>query len=472
MTTPLMPDAAPPGAAPAAPRSLDVTTLQSRLSGRVVVPDDADWDTARTAWHLLVDQRPSAVVLAATVDDIVEVVRFAAAHHVRIAPQTTGHGAPSMEDLDGAILLRTAALTGVEVDPAARRARVACGTLWQELVPRAADHGLAALHGSAADIGIVGYTLGGGLGWLGRRYGFACNSVLAVELVTFDGVRRRVDASNDPELFWALRGGGGSFGIVTALEFALYPVEEVYAGVLFFPLDRAREVLHAWHDWSEHLPDTVTSLGRLLRFPPLPELPEPLRGGSFVVVEACMLEPEPVAEGLLEPLRALGAQLDTFAPSPLTRLPELHMDPPEPVPAVVDHRLLDEAPAAAIDAIVDAAGPSVDSPLLSVELRHLGGALGVAAPEHGVLAALDAQYLLAAVGMPMDEGQTGAIEDHLVSLMSAVAPWTSERQYLNFAERATTPERLFGATEAARLARIAATVDPAQLTIANHRVQA
>jgi hypothetical protein len=473
MTTPLVPPVGPrPDPAATAHRSLDLTALRARISGRIVLPDDADWDTVRAAWHLLVDQRPAAVILAASVEDIVEVVRFAAEHHVRIAPQTTGHGAQSMEGLDGAILLRTGAVGHVEVDAVARRARVQCGARWQDLVPLAAAHGLAALHGSAPDIGIVGYTLGGGLGWFGRRYGLACNSVLAVELVTFDGIRRRVDASNDPELFWALRGGGGSFGIVTALEFALYPVDEVHAGVLFFPLDRGREVLHAWRDWSEQLPDTVTSVGRLLRFPLLPELPAQLRGGSFAVVEACMLEPEPVADRLLEPLRALGTQIDTFESSPLTRLPELHMDPPTPVPAIVDHRLLDATPAAAIDAIVDAAGPSVDSPLLSVELRHLGGALSVAAPEHGVLARLDAGYALAAVGMPIDVVHARAIEVHLASLMASAAPWSNGREYLNFAERATTPDRLFGAACAERLARIAATVDPFELAIANHRVLA
>ena len=161
--------------------------------------------------------------------------------------------------------------------------------MWAEVSEAAAEHGLAALAGSSPDVGVVGYSLGGGISWLARRYGLAANSVTAVELVNADGELVRADADNESELFWALRGGGGSFGVVTALEFQLYPIAEVYAGVLFFPIERGKEVLHAWRNWLEDVPDEVTSVGRFLQFPPIPDIPEPLRGGSFVVVEATSL---------------------------------------------------------------------------------------------------------------------------------------------------------------------------------------
>jgi FAD/FMN-containing dehydrogenase len=153
--------------------------------------------------------------------------------------------------------------------------------IWIEVVEAAAEHGLAALAGSSPDVGVVGYTLGGGLSWLVRKYGLAANKVTAVELVTADGRLVRADRDNEPDLFWALRGGGGSFGVVTALEFRLYPLTEVYAGVMFWPVERAAEVLNAWREWTATVPDEMTSVGRILQLPPLPDVPEPLRGRSF-----------------------------------------------------------------------------------------------------------------------------------------------------------------------------------------------
>jgi hypothetical protein len=471
-TTPSIPPTTPLSRSTAHISSpLDRLELRTVLDGELVLPVEPGWDMARAAWHLTVDQRPEFVALPETVDDIVAITRYAASNGLRIAAQRTGHGAPAMEDLTDTILLKTSRMNAVEIDPVARRARVEAGALWQDVVPLAAEHGLAALHGSAPDIGVVGYSLGGGIGWLARRYGLASNSVLAAEVVTPDGRLLRVDPDHHGELFWALRGGGGSFGIVTSLEFALYPVREVYAGVLFFPLERAREVLHAWLAWTGNVSDSVTSVGRMLRFPPLPDLPEFLRGRSFVVVEACFLDGEAAARGSLQPLRDLGAEIDTFATMPVTKLPELHMDPPEPVPAIVDHRLVATMPPAAIDAIVDAAGPSVDSPLLSVEIRHLGGALRISDTDHGVLDRVDADYVLAAVGMPITPELGLAIEAHLDAVTSAVEPWNTGREYLNFAERPTTPDKLFGNVDAERLAAIAAAYDPHARMVANHPMQ-
>jgi FAD/FMN-containing dehydrogenase len=465
--TPSTPDTDPTSALPAT----DLADLRARLAGDVVTPADPDWDRARQAWNLAVDQRPDLVVHAETVGDVRETVAFAAARGLRVAPQGTGHGAPAMGDLAGTILLRTARMAQVEIDPVARRARVGAGALWQDVVPRAAEHGLAALAGSAADVGVVGYSLGGGIGWLARRYGLACNSILAAEVVAPDGRLLRVDRDHHPELFWALRGGGGSFGIVTALEFALYPVREVHAGVLFFPIERAGEVLQAWRTWTEDVPDAVTSVGRLLRFPPIPDLPEHLRGRSFVVVEACILDGEAAARDLLAPLRRLGAQIDTFATVPATRLAELHMDPPAPVPGLVHHRLLDTLTADALDAILAAAGPDVDAPLLSVELRHLGGALRRPDVEHGVLDHVAADYALVAVGVPTSPEVARAIVVHLDAVVAAAAGADTGRDYLNFAERTSTPARLFGEDHAGRLAAIAATYDPTGRLVANHAVR-
>ena len=254
-------------------------SLRSAIAGDVFVPGERGYDEARQAWNLAADQRPSAVVVAESAADVAQAVRFARAHGMRIAPQGTGHGSEPLEPLEGAMLLRTLRMRRVDIDPATRAARAEAGAQWQDVTVPAGEYGLAALAGSSPNVGVIGYTLGGGLGWLARRYGLAANSVTAAEIVTPDGRSVRTDAGHEPDLFWAVRGGGGSVGVVTALEMVLYPVRELYAGALFFSIQRSAQVLHAWRDWTDTVPDEVTSIGRILRFPPLPVVPEPCAAG-------------------------------------------------------------------------------------------------------------------------------------------------------------------------------------------------
>jgi hypothetical protein len=417
----------------------------------VVLPHDPHWDEARVAWNLAVDQQPAAVALPESAADVMAVVRWARGRGLRVAPQGTGHNAAAMGSLAHTVLVKTEKMRGVEIDAERRIARVEAGVVWAEVSEAAAEHGLAALAGSSPDVGVVGYSLGGGISWLARRYGLAANSVTAVELVNADGKLVRTDADNESDLFWALRGGGGSFGVVTALEFQLYPIAEVHAGALFFPLERGKEVLRAWRNWIEDVPDEVTSVGRFLQFPPIPAIPEPLRGKSFVVVEATSLLDEAATDELLRPLRELGPAMDTFATIPIERLSSLHMDPEHPVPGAGDGMLLRDFPEDAIDAIVAAAGAGSGSPLLSVEVRHLGGALGRMQPGHGALATIEAGFALFAVGMAMTPELGAAVRAHIEIVQAALASWDAGRDYLNFTERRERGERLFGSTTYRRL---------------------
>ncbi len=296
----------------AAKVATDAQVLSDRLVGRMVLPGNEGWDLARQAWTRAVDQRPTAVALPESAQDVLAVVNFARAHGLAVAPQGTGHGAFPLGPLDETILLNTTRMRGVQIDPVAGRARVQAGELWGEVATAAAEHGLAGLAGSSPNVGVVGYSVGGGIGWLARRYGLAANSILAADVVTADGRLVHADREHKPDLFWAMRGGGGSFGIVTALEFGLYPVREVYAGVLFWPVERAGEILHAWRDWTEGVPDEVTSVGRLRKMPQIPEVPEQLQGRSFVFVEAAYTGAEADGIELLRPLRALGPEIDTL----------------------------------------------------------------------------------------------------------------------------------------------------------------
>src|SRR3954447_9848251 len=443
--------------------------LATDLDGTLVRPTDPTWDEARRAWNLAVDQAPLAVVLAESVRDVQAVVTAAAQLGVRVAPQSTGHNATPLGALSDTILVRTSGMPGVAIDPERRTARAEAGAQWMDVPPAAAKHGLAALAGSAPDVGVAGYTLGGGLSWLGRSHGLAANSVVAIEVVTADGALRHVDTETEPELFWALRGGGGCFGIVTALEFRLYPVEEVHAGVLFFPIDRAGEVLQAWREWIQTVPETVTSVGRLLRFPPLPDLPPHLSGQSYVVVEAaCQLSADE-ADDLLAPLRALRPAIDSFRRTPITELSALHMDPNGPVPGLGDGMLLGELPEAAVDAVARLA--AADLPLLSVELRHLGGQLAPGRMAGGAVSGIDAGFALFAVGITPDEAAGKAVRSAVDAVLHAMAPWSTGGCYLNFAESRKSPEALFGsAATYRRLQAVKAAYDPSDVVRANHPV--
>jgi FAD/FMN-containing dehydrogenase len=367
-------------------------TLNQDIACEIVTAGDPSWDSARQAWALAVDQRPAAVALPESPEDIVTIVNFARAHGLRVAPQGTGHNAHPLEDaLTESILVKTERMRGVEIDAEGRRARIEAGAVWRDVTVPAAEYGLAALAGSSPDVGVVGYTLGGGHSWLGRRHGLATNSVHAIEVVTADGRRRRSDRNHDPDLFWALRGGGGSFGVVTAIEIELLPITHVFAGALLFAQERAREVLQAWRAWTgQELPDEISSVGRMLNVPPLPEVPEPLRGRSFVVIEAIHIGDQADGARLVAPLRELGPEIDTFATIPAPALSHLHMDPEHPVAAKGDGMLLSELPSEAVDALVDAATGECGSALLPVEVRQLGGAIARSAPDHGALEAIEA----------------------------------------------------------------------------------
>src|SRR3954451_19119920 len=220
------------------------------LAGRIATPNDADWDQARMAWNLAADQHPEAIVFVESAEDVEKTVRFAADNALRVAGQGTGHGAVALRSLDDTILIKTERMRGTEIDPEAQTARVEAGTLVLELSEAAGAHGLSGMPGSSPDVGVAGFHLGGGLSWLGRRYGWACNRVTAIELVTADGEARTVDAETDSDLFWALRGGGGGSAIATALHVDPLPIAEAYAGALLFPAELAADGLRAYREWA------------------------------------------------------------------------------------------------------------------------------------------------------------------------------------------------------------------------------
>jgi FAD/FMN-containing dehydrogenase len=451
------------------PSSLE--TLRAMVAGDVVAPGDQGYDQARQAWDLAVDQRPAVVVFAESVVDVVRAVRFARAHGLRIAPQATGHGALPLEELENAMLLRTSRMRRVDIFPAARMARAESGAQWENVTLPAGEHGLAALAGTSPNVGVTGYTLGGGMGWLTRRHGLAANSVTAVEIVTADSRLVRADGDHEADIFWAVRGGGGSVGVVTAIEMTLYPAAELYAGALLFPIERAKEVLHACRQWTDTVPDELTSLGRLLRVPAVDAVPEQLRGRAFVLVEAAYIGDAQSGAELLRPLRDLDPEIDTFATIPAPALAQLNMDPDAPTPVIGDGAFLASLPGEAIDTILARVGPGAPSPLQHVEIRHLGGALARDAPAAGALPRIDAPYLIFAASIAPTPELADAARKQARAVKTALAPWHAGYDYYNFVETPAEAEVVLPPGSYQRLREIKATYDPDQAIISTHPVR-
>jgi len=450
------------------PTTAPTDTLAQRITGRIALPADDDWDAVRMAWNLSIDQQPVLVALPESADDVSAVVDFARAAGLRVAPQGTGHNAAPLGDLTDTILLRTDRLREISVDAGRATVRAGAGVLWSEITEALAPHGLAGRAGSSGSVGVAGYSTAGGYSWLARKYGLAVSSITAVELVTGDGVIHRVDADAEPELFWAVRGGGANVGIVCALEFGAIPLAQVYGGALLFPIERAEEVFAAYELWTRDLDDAATTCVRLLRLPPMPELPDFLRGKSFVVVDGAIDASAEEAERMLAPLRALKPAMDTFALMPAAALGMIHMDPPQPSPARGDGMILDDLPAAAISALLAIAGPGVETPLLAVDLRHLGGAVGRPNPKGGAVNHLPGRFLLYAVGITPVPEAIDAVESHVAALKQALAPWSAKQDYLNFRDSTDAASRFYDQATLARLAAVRSAHDPAQVIRANH----
>ena len=413
----------------------DVTPLRAQVAGPVLVAGDADLPTEVAGFNLAIVHTPAVVVGATCADDVVAAVRFATEQRLPVAVQATGHG--PVRPAAGALLVTTKRMQGVQVDAARRSARVEAGVRWADVLAAAAEHGLAGLCGSSPTVGVVGYTLGGGMGMLGRAHGFAADHVTAVELVTADGTLRRVTAdeesADDRELFWGVRGGKGNFGIVTALEFDLFEVPTLYGGGIFFSADSTAGVLHAWRAWAPTLPPEAATSIALLRVPPMEEMPEPIRGECVAHLRFAHPGPAEEAAALLAPMQAAGeivmANIDTM-PFPVAAV-MVHMDPQDPIPAWERGGLLTDLTEQTVDALLGTVGPDVDIPLIMAEVRLLGGALGREPEVPDAVAGRDAAYsvFLVAPGVPELTQVLPAIAD---GVYAALEPWRAPGGLVNF----------------------------------------
>jgi len=348
-----------------------------------------------------------------------------------------------------------------------RVARVEAGTEWGNVTAATDPHGLFALAGFSPNVGVVGYTLGGGLSWLARRHGLAANHVTRLEVVTPGAQVLRVTPSAHPELFWALRGGAANFGVVTAMEFGLFPYGHIAAGMFVWPYERHLEVLEAWHGWTRMAADDITTSFRIMHFPPLDSLPPFLAGRSVAVIDGAFVGDAKDARAALAGLRALRPEVDTWAPCTPAGLDHLHMDPLDPTPGLSTMMLLDSLEACDLRRFAAAVPPG--GPLMFAELRHLGGALRRAPGDGGATSCLLADYCLYAVGIGIESGNP-AIEPALGALGAAMAVNSTGMVFANLAERPTSPSTLFTTAACDRLRHIRAAVDPDDVMLAGHPI--
>ncbi|WP_062389550.1 FAD-binding oxidoreductase [Demequina iriomotensis] len=443
--------------------------LRHLLGDRIVLPGDAAYEDARLPWNRAIDQRPFAVARPESAEDVVAIVRAAAATGLRVAPQSTGHGAGALadSDLSRTILVSLAGLRGVTVDPATRTARVLGGSQWNDVLAQAAPHGLTAMHGSAGDVGVVGYSLSGGLSFFARAHGLAVNAVRAVQIVTAEGRLVRASAEENTELFWAVRGGSGAFGIVVSIEVDLLPYADLFAGMLLWDVSRAPAVAHAWAAWTRTAPESVSTSLRIMHFPPLPELPPFLSGRSVVVIDGVVLAPDDAAAEIIEPLRVLAPGLDTFARIPSAGLVHMHMDPPEPTPAASTGAMLASFDGEAVDAWLAAA---TSTPGLSfAEVRHVGGAAARRPDGAGAVGSLAGDYLLAGIGMVPVPDLAPIAQAAVHALVHSMDAWRAPALALTFIDGDVDRELGFGGA-AARLRELKAVYDPAGMFAAGHPV--
>jgi FAD/FMN-containing dehydrogenase len=417
--------------------------LRRLVDGAVLVPGDDGYDASRRTLDPAFDARPAVVVEASGAADVRTALVIAREHDLPFAVQATGHGTrvPS----DGGVLVKTSRMATVLVDPDRGVAHVGAGARWGEVLAAAAPFGLAPLSGSSPDVGVAGYTLGGGLGWLARLHGFAADSLLRAEVVTAEGALVTASPAEHPDLLWALRGGGGSFGVVTAMEIGLHPVADVYAGTALFDAERAADTLARYRDWADTAPDALSTAVLVTTMPDAPDVPEVVRGRRVLALKALHAGAPDEAERLLAPLRAVAgpALVDGLRP---TRFADAAMG--GTAPRQLD--LLEDLPDQVVEAVAARATETV-------EVRHWGGAMARPGADAGPAGHRATRFSIIA-GEPAPE------------LARALAPHATGGSFLNFLADPARTQTAFTAANWRRLREVKRAYDPDNALRVGHTV--
>ncbi|MFJ8740531.1 FAD-binding oxidoreductase [Embleya sp. NPDC127516] len=455
-----------------ASRAAALAELGARVQGVVYAPGDPGYDDERSGFQTAFRPSPDVIVGAANAEDVRLAVEFARAHGLSMSVRATGH-APA-DASPGGVLISTRRMAEVRVDPAARTAWAQAGARWERVVAESTPHGLAPLNGSAPHVGVVAYTLGGGLGLLAREFGYAADHVRAIEVVTADATLRRVTADGDADLFWALRGGRDNFGIVTSIEFDLMPVARVYGGSLVFDTDLVEAATAAYLAWTENVPEQVTSSISFIGLPDIEQVPAPLRGRHTASIKIVYTGDAADGERLVAPLRAVGPRLvDDLADLPYARSHTIHNDPAHPHAYLGDNVLVRDLDPEALRAVYELAGPSAPMMVMH-EVRHLGGALSRQPAVPNAVGGRDARYIVRVVAM-IDGADLDAARALQADVQAVLKPLSLGRN-LNFVYGdgvAPGPDRVaevYDPSTRARLAELKAAYDPGNLFAGNHNL--
>ncbi|WP_416418477.1 FAD-binding oxidoreductase [Paenarthrobacter aromaticivorans] len=438
-----------------------ISELQLSVRGPVFTPADPGFQSEISAFNLSTQHQPDLAFGALDAEDVSAAIRWAAERGMPVAVQSTGHGATNA--IEGGLLISTRRMLELSIDPLEKTARVGAGVRWKAVVELAATFGLMGLCGSTSDVGVVGYTLGGGLPILGRKYGFASDHVIAFELVTADGIQKRVAKDENPDLFVLLRGGKGNLGIVTAMEFHLFPAADLYAGGVYFDGGHAPEVLRAFREWVPSLPVEASASLAFLRLPDMEMIPEPLRGKFVMHLRYAYQGDLAAAAELLEPMRRSAPfMMDATGPLEASQFDTIHQDPDQPVPVRERGLLLDRLDEEASEVILRHFGPGVESPVLLAEVRLLGGALAKSAEGEDIVGGRDAAfsfYMVAIAAPPVVELLPAVFDAVHTDLRPVANPGTFVNLHGHFVDDEDR-ERPWGPSARERLKKAKAELDP------------
>jgi FAD/FMN-containing dehydrogenase len=411
-----------------------VEELRGALRGRLLAPSSPGYDEARAIWNAMIDRRPALIARCADAEDVATAVRFAREHSLLISIRGGGHNIAGNAVSDNGFMIDLSAMRSVQVDATRRIARVDAGATLADVDRAAQEHGLATPLGINSTTGVAGLTLGGGFGWLSRRFGLSSDNLLAADVVTAKGERIHVSANENADLFWGLRGGGGNFGVVTSFEFALHPVgPTVLAGLIVHPLADAKDVLRFYREFAPSAPEELAVWAVMRKAPPLPFLPAEWHGKEILVLAACYSGDVATGERVLEPLRKFGRPIaDVIGPQPFAAWQTI-LDPlltPGMRNYWKSHDFL-EVSDGLIDVLVDFAGKLPDAHT-EIAFAQLGGAISRRANSETAYARRDAQYLMNVHGRWADAASDNAVVGWARALFAAAAPFSTGSVYVNF----------------------------------------
>lgn len=447
--------------------------LRESLRGQLVLPGDGAYEEARRVWNGMIDRRPAAIVRCAGTGDVVAAVAFARSEGLTVAVRGGAHNVAGNATCEGGLVIDLSPMKGAHVDAAARTVSAQGGLTWGELDKEAQAFGLATTGGLVSSTGIAGFTLGGGIGWLMRKHGLACDNLISAEVVTADGQVLRAGETEDPELLWGLRGGGGNFGVVTEFEFRLHPVSQVLGGLAAWPAERAREVLRFWRDWTRETPDELCTLVVFLYAPPEPFIPAEMHGKPIVAIACMHLDPEGRAQSDIAPLRELAPAIDVLGPMPYTAL-QMMFDAGAPRGSRNYWRsaYLEKLGDEAIEAILSFSD-KIPAPMSQLHIHQLGGAMSRVPAGATAFGNRDAAFLMNFVGLWLDPAEDEAASAWVRTASETIEPHGTGARYVNFLadEGEEGVRSAYEAETLARLRGLKARLDPTNFFRLNQNIE-